>query len=238
MASFAEALATTFLPARCATCTGVLPWRGGRAGVCPVCWSQVAPHAGRLCPSCGEADVADGAPCLGCRAAPPVWRAATSYGPYVGVLRDLVVSFKNGRRDELAVPLAELLLAAWQRAGWPRPDCVAPVPMTAWRRFRRGFNQSELLARRLAGALGAEFAHALRRSGGQAQFGRTRAQRLSLPVSTVTPRGPLAGEVLLVDDVLTTGATATICVTALLRAGASAVRVITVARTLRPGRIP
>jgi ComF family protein len=206
--------------------------------VCPVCWAQVTPHAGGLCPTCGEAGVADAAPCLSCRATPPLWQAATSYGPYVGVLRDLVVSFKNGRRDELAVPLAELLLAAWRRSGWPRPDCVAPVPMTAWRRLRRGFNQSELLARRLAGALGTGFVHALRRSGGQAQFGRTRAQRLSLPASTFTPRGPLAGEVLLVDDVLTTGATATACATALLRSGASAVRVITVARTLRPGRIP
>ena len=238
MASLAEALAATFLPARCATCTGVLPWRGSRAGVCAVCWSQVAPHADRLCPTCGEGDVADYGPCLGCRAQPPVWRAATSYGPYLGVLRDLVVSLKSGRRDELAAPLGEFLLAAWQRAGWPRPDCVVPVPMTAWRRLRRGFNQSELLARRLAIALGTESAHALRRTGGQAQFGRTRAQRLALPTSAFTPRKLLAGEVLLVVDVLATGATAAACVTALLRSGASAVRVITVARTLRPGRIP
>ena len=238
MASLAEALAATFLPARCATCTGALPWRGSHAGVCPACWSRLTPHTARLCPTCGEADVADAGPCLGCRTAPPSWRAATSYGAYGGVLRDLIVTFKNGRRDELAVPLGGLLSAAWRRTGWPRPDRVVPVPMTAWRRLRRGFNQSELLARRLATDLGAEFAPLLRRAPGPAQFGRTRAQRLSLSSATFHACDTVAGEVLLVDDVMTTGATAAACATALLRSGAGAVRVITVARTPRSGRVP
>lgn len=238
MAFLAEALAATFLPARCATCTGVLPWEGSRAGVCAPCWSAAAPHAGGLCPTCGAPDVSEPGPCLACRAAPPPWRAAASYGPYGGVLRGLVMALKNGRRDELAAPLAAFLVAAWRRTGWPRPDLVVAVPMTPWRRLRRGFNQAELLARRVATGLGSEYSAALHRSRGAAQFGRTRAQRLALPASTFHAGAAVTGEVLLVDDVLTTGATAAACCTALVRAGANAVRVITVARTPRPGRIP
>lgn len=154
------------------------------------------------------------------------------------MLRDLIVTLKHQRRDELTAPLGELLLHAWHRAGWPPPDLVTAVPVPLLRRLRRGFNQAELLARHVASALGRPYRETLRRRGNARQVGRSRAQRLALGAHTFVARARIAGEVLLVDDVLTTGATAAACTTALRHAGAHGVRVLTLARTPRPGRIP
>ena len=118
MATLAEALAQTLLPSTCAICGMVLPWRGSRAGVCPTCWGGVVPHPAPVCSACGSPEVEADGPCLGCRTKPPPWRAAASFGAYDGVLRELVLVFKSRGRDELAAPLAELLLATWRRAGW------------------------------------------------------------------------------------------------------------------------
>jgi ComF family protein len=236
MASLAEALVSTFLPAGCTLCHRPLPWRASAAGVCPSCWSLVAAH-GATCPRCGEPDV-DGEPCLQCRTSPPPWQAATSFGPYRGLLRQLVLALKHGRRDELARPLGDLLAESWRAATWPQPDLVTAVPMWWLRRLGRGFNQAELLARHLAAAVGAPYQPTLRRRRGLRQVGRGRAARLALSGAEFTPRRRLAGRVLLVDDVLTTGATARACCRALERAGAREIFVLTLARTERSGRIP
>jgi ComF family protein len=238
MASLAEALAQTFLPSTCAACGEVLPWRGSRAGVCSACWSSVTPHPGRLCPVCGEPELEADGPCLACRDAPPPWRAATSAGPYSGTLRGLVLLLKTGGRDELAGPLAELIVGASRRAGWPRPDAVVAVPMGTWRRLRRGYNQAELLARETAHRLAAPLVAPLRRRPGRSQVGLPRTERLRLAASAFPIRRCVDGRVVLVDDVFTTGATAAACTRALAGAGASEIYVLTVARTPRSGRIP
>jgi ComF family protein len=196
------------------------------------------PHAGPLCPSCGAAEVASEEVCLTCRDAPPPWRAAVSFGPYGGTLRELILLFKRRGRDELAAPLTGFLLSAFRRAGWPAPDAVTAVPMTWIRRLRRGYNQAELLAGAVAHALGARRVRALRRRGGGSQVGRTRADRLRLAASAFAVRRSVGGRVLLVDDVLTTGATAAACARALRRAGADEVYVLAVAKTPQPGRVP
>ena len=238
MATIAEALAQTLLPSTCAICGMVLPWRGSRAGVCPTCWGGVVPHPAPVCPACGSPEVEADGPCLGCRTKPPPWRAAASFGAYDGVLRELVLVFKSRGRDELAAPLAELLLATWRRAGWPRPDEVVAVPMTWTRRLRRGYNQAELLAHSLSRELGVPVVRALRRRGRGSQVGSARSDRLRLSATAFPVRRAVAGRVVLVDDVLTTGATAAACTGALMRAGAAGVHVLTIARTARPGRIP
>lgn len=238
MACLAEALAYTFLPSTCATCGVALPWKGSRAGVCGACWASVAAHSGAPCPRCGEPDVAAAETCLACRTDPPPWLAAASFGPYAGRLRDLVLIFKNGGKDELDRPLAGFLVAALQDAGWPRPDAVVAVPMRAWRRLRRGYNQAELLARAVAGRLGAPLVPALRRRSGGPQVGRARAERLRLSSSAFAARRRASGRVLLVDDVFTTGATASACSRSLTAAGAAEIYVLTLARTPRIGRIP
>jgi len=234
----AEALAQTFLPSTCAICGLALPWRESRAGVCPICWQGATPHVLPVCPACGTPEVEGEGPCLGCRDTPPPWRAAASFGPYEGVLRELVLLFKSGGRDELAAPLSGFLLSALRRAGWELPAAVVAVPMTWARRMRRGYNQAELLARAVAHELGVPLVPALRRRGRGTQVGGGRSDRLRLSAAAFPVRRPVTGRTLLVDDVLTTGATVAACTRALKRAGAAEIYVLTVARTPRPGRIP
>jgi ComF family protein len=104
--------------------------------------------------------------------------------------------------------------------------------------LRRGYNQAELLARSLSRELGVQLARPLRRRGRSTQVGRARGDRLRLQAAAFPVRQPVTGRIALVDDVLTTGATAAACTRALTRAGASEVYVLTVARTLQTGRIP
>ncbi|MEP0775000.1 MAG: ComF family protein [Acidobacteriota bacterium] len=237
MAVLLEVLARVFLPARCALCGRPLLVAGSCAGVCGSCWDDVAPARPGGCPRCGE-EVGDGEECLACRRDPPPWQAAASLGEYGGALRELILLFKNQRRDELARPLARLLRQRLDQLPWPRPDAIVPVPAWWGRRLRRGFDHADLLARHLA-ALGAgRRLRALRRRRPGTQAGRTRREREALPRGTFTVRRRLTGHALLVDDVLTTGATARACTHALHAAGATAVSLLTVARTPRPGRIP
>jgi len=237
MANFAEALALTFLPSTCATCHAALPWTGSRAGICAGCWDRVVLHPGPLCPVCGNPEVVSDDVCLACRTDPPPWQAAASLGPYESTLRDLLLLFKTGGRDELARPFAELLAHGVRARGWKRPDSVVSVPMTWYRRLRRGYDQAELLGRAIAHELGAPFVRALRRRGRGVQVGRTRTERLRLSAAAFPVRRHVTGRVLLIDDVLTTGATAASCARALAHAGASEIFVLTIARTPQPGRI-
>lgn len=237
MAALLEVFARVFLPARCALCGQPLPVAGSRGGVCGACWDGVPPAKEGTCPRCGE-EAEDGAECLTCRHDPPPWQAAASAGEYGGVLRELILLFKNGRRDELAAPLAQLLRRRLDQLPWPPPDAIVPVPAWWGRRLRRGFDHADMLARHLHVLGVGRYMRALRRRRPGTQAGRSRSERVALPRETFTARRRLTGHALLVDDVLTTGATARACTRALHAAGATAVSLLTVARTSRPGRIP
>lgn len=237
MPSWRDALASTFLPAACGRC-GLALGAGHHASVCRACWDAVLPHGGQTCPLCGRPELGEAVPCLVCRDTPPVWAAAASLGPYDGALRDLILLLKMGKRDELAGPLARLLAGTWSGLGWPLPDAVVPAPMHWWRRWRRGFNQAELLAGALAGLLRAPLHPVLGRRRGLPQVGRSRSERLRLSSRGFSTGRPVRGSILLVDDVLTTGATAAACARALVRAGAAEVRVLTLARTPDPRSLP
>ncbi len=233
MATLVAALAGTFLPSVCGRCGGILGVDAA-GGVCAGCWRAVDQHPAELCPFCGRPDLVASGPCLTCRDTPPPWRAATSFGPYAGPLRDLVLLLKQGRRDELVTPLAALLEGASHAAGWPLPAAIVGVPMHWWRRWRRGFNQAELLAQELAARLGVPVRAPLRRRTGATQVGQARSGRLRLSSRGFAVSSPVSGSVVLVDDVLTTGATAAACARALRSAGATEVRVLTLARTPEP----
>ena len=152
-------------------------------------------------------------------------------------MRDLVLLFKNRGRDELGTPLAALLAQSFRGSGWKQPDAVVSVPMTWRRRLRRGYDQAGVLGRALARELKVPFARPLRRRGRGAQVGRRRADRLRLGAATFGARRPVAGRVLLVYDVITTGATVACCARALAHAGADEIYVLAIARTPQPGRI-
>jgi ComF family protein len=153
-------------------------------------------------------------------------------------LREWIHLYKYGRIKTLAKPLAELLAAAVPREeGF---DAVVPVPLHWRKRWQRGFNQSELLARGVARKWGLPVIHALRRSRyTPAQAGLSTTARRKNVAAAFIGRPEASGKrLLLIDDVLTTGSTAAACATALRRAGAARVVLLTVARADRRLNIP
>jgi ComF family protein len=197
----------------------------------------VAEH---FCACCGtaflNASPLDAAGLCGlCRRGLTGFDAAFSFGEYDGELRRLIHLFKYSGVAPLARPLSRMLLSAVPRSAVF--DLIVPMPLHWLRKWQRGFNQSELLARALARPLGTPAANALRRSRATTpQAGLTRAQRRDNVNGSfrVHPRAAIAGaHVLLVDDVMTTGATLSAAAAALKRAGARRVTAVTVARADR-----
>jgi len=161
--------------------------------------------------------------------------AAYSFGAYEGVLRELIHLFKYGRVRSLARPLGAQLAAAIPQD--QRFDVVAPVPLHWRRRLARGFNQAALLAAAVARRYAVPVTRAVRRRRGTpSQAGLSNAQRRANVAGAFQVRRAervRGRRVLLVDDVMTTGATASACAAALKRAGAAYVAVLTLARADR-----
>ncbi len=162
--------------------------------------------------------------------------AAYSFGAYSGVLRELIHLYKYGRIRTLAGPLSGLLSAALPRD--EKFDAITSVPLHWRRKWDRGFNQSELLAHQIGRRTGLPVVRALRRvRATSAQAGLSKTRRRQNVASAFAPSRavqPLAGKnVLLIDDVMTTGSTAAACALALKRAGVRRVALLTVARADR-----
>jgi ComF family protein len=170
-----------------------------------------------------------------CRRGMVGFDAAYSFGSYEGALQKLILLFKYGGIHTLAQPLGRLLADAFPRS--ERADLIVPVPMHWWRRWRRGFNQAELLASELARRTGLPLRNAVRRkrwTPPQAGLSNSlRRKNVSNSFETAKPAAVRGLHVLLVDDVFTTGATASACASALKRAGARRVSVLTLARADR-----
>lgn len=159
-----------------------------------------------------------------------------SVGPYEGALRLLVHELKFRGRQKVAERLADRIVEVPGCKGVLSPDAVlVPVPLHPRRWRERGFNQSELLANALGRRSGLPVAAKalVRRKDTAPQTGLTRAGRRSNVAGAfaVRHRGGVAGRVaVLVDDVVTTGATARACADVLRAAGAKEVRLLTAAR--------
>jgi ComF family protein len=158
---------------------------------------------------------------------------------YDGTLRTLIHLYKYSGMKPLAGPLAGLLVRAMPTE--TRFDAVVPVPLHWRKRWDRGFNQAELLARHIAKKRGIPVWNALRRrratatQAGLASAGRRRNVAGAFVLkSPGKPNPQLAGRrILLIDDVMTTGATASACASALKRGGAESVSLLTLARVDR-----
>jgi len=126
-----------------------------RGPLCAACWSALPRHRGPLCP-CGFPLPPDAeGPCGRCRRGLAPFARGASVGPYEGTLRLLVHEMKFHARRRVAARLAEALLASTDvRAALAGADVLVPVPLHPRRRRERGFNQSALLARALAGPTG------------------------------------------------------------------------------------
>lgn len=191
---------------------------------CAACPSP-AVGSSPFCPSCGEpipypeGDLA-GLPLL-------------SAGRYSPPLSKAVARIKFEERPDLVGSLSRLLLPAVQRLELAPGDAFVPVPLHRARLVERGYNQSALLARALARATGASFVPRLlertRRTEQQARLGREE-RRDNVADAFVVRRSWTRGRVILVDDVVTTGATALACISALQRAESVPIAVVALAR--------
>lgn len=171
--------------------------------------------------------------CMLCRSGGRGYDEAFCYGAYEGTLRKLIHLFKYSGMRRLAKPLAAFLADALPRDR--QFDLVTPVPLHWLRRWHRGYNQAELLGKAIARARGIPIANILRRrESTRAQAGLSNAQRRENVAGVFRARRKVPGlRILLVDDVMTTGATLGACARALKKAGAKSVSVLALARVDR-----
>jgi len=250
-------LVTTLFPADCRVCDGPL-LRAGVAPVCDACMGGIAAQATTLCRKCGEAlDLegvrfagqfpAEGLLCAPCRMAAPEFERAVAYGVYQDGLREMVHLLKYERMSTVARPLGGMLAQAIKmlegEAG--AELTVIAVPLFPSKERLRGYNQAVLLADAALAELKKmrpewrlrAMHRAIRRvRDTESQFALTpHGRRRNLKGAFAVTKGAalMGREVLLVDDIYTTGATARECARVLRRAGATKIWVATLARAKR-----
>lgn len=211
-------------------------------GLCEACSAGLDICGEHVCDRCGTPLWADSCSCG------PLVRFDTARSVFVweGPVRDIVLKLKYARRWDLARLMGDMMAATWRASDLPVPDVVVPVPIRPGRFLFRGYNQSALLAKTVA-------RHLKRRSEDRflvrvtdrglpsSTKGSSRRQRIlaaekSFKNTRKTTRGgktdPVGLDILLVDDVMTTGATTSACANCLKKAGATRVNVITFAKAV------
>lgn len=219
---------------RCELCGAAVK----KEGLCQRCSPLLAPRLGGYCPGCGEMFLAaDVEPylCGSCRLAPRPFSRLVFHGPYEGALREAITGFKFHSHLGRTALLARLASRAFVRSGLPVPDLVVPVPLHPRRLKERGFNQSLEIGRLVARELGTKCASGAlvrsRETPPQASLSFQQRQH-NLTKAFVAQGQEVAGkEILIVDDVMTTGGTLNECAKVLKKARAGDVAALVVART-------
>lgn len=212
--------------------------------VCAPCWNELRFLSAPQCAQCGVPfphDLGQGVKCAACIAKPPPFAVSRAALAYDDASRDLILGFKHADRLE-TVPLFARWMAQAGHEAFAQADTLIPVPLH-WRRLvARRYNQAALLANALGGLTGlpVDTAVLLRSkatpSQGEMPSARARAKNVVRAFDlSQRHRARIQGKrLVLVDDVLTTGATVGACTKALLKAGAASVSIVTLARVLRP----
>jgi len=207
--------------------------------VCQDCFEQVEIHRGEVCQVCGRLFYfREGQPliCQECLKDQPFFTRHRAAAAYAGVLKQLIILFKYHGHESLKKPLARLLLKNQEvQEILESVDLVIPVPLHPSREKERGFNQAELLAEEIARKIGKPVARGVliktRKTLAQVSLEAEDRKHNLKGAFAVKKPGKITGrKVLLVDDVFTTGSTSQECARILLEAGASEVRVVTLAR--------
>ena len=224
-------------PRVCAGCDQMSD-REGRH-LCWACFSRIDWHAAGLCERCGgqtEGQVSHAFVCSVCQAAPPAYDKARSAGRFQGVLRDLIHQFKYSQALWLKQDLTDLLCGCLSAHFCREPiDVVIPVPLHPVRLRERSYNQAALLAQGLACRIDRRFdgrsLARIRKTQSQTLLDASHRRANMLGAFEVARPEWVRGRcVLLVDDVMTTGATFHECARVLKKAGARSVWGVTVGR--------
>lgn len=231
-------------PPRCPLCGEGM---ADQAGLCANCWMELDIPGEPACSLCQRPFRQDEGPagtfCGPCLAAPPRHDGIAAATLYNDTSRRLVLAFKHGRRIGLARALGRMMAARLSElAGeW----VIVPVPLHRWRLWSRGFNQSALLASEISKHCSAKLlVDGLVRTKHSAPLGglgrKARARALSGAIAVNRSRKDLitGRQIILVDDVLTSGATSNACVSVLKRAGADKVVIACFARVLDEASVP
>jgi len=237
-----DSLLAVVYPRRCEVCGGSVESRALGA-VCAHCWQQTSMLAKEtLCWKCGELSpatvAAEKRKTVRCRRCDDAsFTAARACGVYEGALRASILLLK--REPHVCRKLIEELVKTQQRAPLNVATQIIPVPLHAERERERGFNQATLIARELSRATGLSLNTAsLMRTKNVRQHragmdAKGRRDTVADVFRVVQPALVAGERVLLIDDVFTTGATASACADVLLEAGAAEVLVLTIARPVR-----
>ncbi|WP_424832015.1 double zinc ribbon domain-containing protein [Ruegeria sp.] len=227
-------------PPRCLSCGDLTE---ADFGLCGPCWRDTPFIGGTVCDSCGlpVTGVRDGfrIDCDDCLKTPRPWHDGRAALLYQGRARSLILALKHGDRPELARPAARWMAQAGRDLF--RPDMlIAPVPLHWSRLVKRRYNQSALLAQHLAHEIGLECVPDLlqRRLRTPVLDGKTAKERAETLANAISPHprrsaGIKGRDILLVDDVMTSGATLSACTRVCQDAGANHISVLVLARVAK-----
>jgi ComF family protein len=228
-------------PPLCVGCRGRI---SEAHSLCAACWNTIAFIEGAVCARCGtpfEVDPGDETLCAACHASPRDFMRARALLRYDEASKPLILRFKYGDRLDQAPAFARWL----ERTGRPLfsdADLIVPVPLHRWRLWKRRYNQAAILGERLARLCGRPCdplaLERKRPTKSQGEMTSAKARRRNVLGAFGVPAAKLTQikqrNILLVDDVFTTGATLDACARALKRAGAARVDALTLARVVRP----
>lgn len=228
-------------PPRCPLCGAALAEQGG---LCTGCWSALEFPGEPACASCQRPISpnarAQSPDCRACQEHPPRHSGIAAATIYNDTSRQLVLNFKHGRKIALAGLMARLMAARLGQADTAAlAPLIVPVPLHRWRIWHRGFNQAAMLASEIAklgqGELLVDGLVRARRTPSLGGLGRDQREQVlsgAITVRSSRARAIKGRSVILVDDVLTSGATSNACVEALLAAGAQQVTIACFARVV------
>ena len=228
------------LPQRCLGCGVIVD--GGNS-LCAHCWRHLTFLGPPMCRLCGyplPETVADMPVCGACASEPPLFSRARAALRYDDGARGMILRFKHADRTDIARTFGRMLETAGAEL-LADSDLIAPVPLHRWRLLQRGYNQAALLANTLAHdgerQVVPDLLQRIQATASQQGLGgEQRKRNINAGAFRLHPRhrASITGRrVLLIDDVLTTGATVTACTRVLMRSGAAAVDVLAIARVVR-----
>jgi len=222
---------------RCLVCGVVRGNDTGSDTMCPLCLEKLKIRRRGFCPGCAKIFTLEETEpyyCLDCRTRPFPWSGLGFFGPYRDRLRELILLFKFKGDLGLGSVLGSMLVQACIYHGGLQADMVVPVPMHDSKLKKRGFNQSLELARVFSASMGRKLQPRamVKKKPTAAQSSLKRKDRMKeLRGAFEADSGVVRGQsVLLVDDICTTGSTLEECTGTIIKAGASRVQVLFLAR--------